>query len=187
MSKLHSSVHDHIVREFASTELELDETPISIESNRSVSSTTNPWVPGFRCASWRRLPLTKLGLSPARCGPESKGSATLGRQTKRPHEFASRICCRAHPQFAGKALIWWGAPDQDHGGATLEGADVMPFWHGALLVGMGMGMGKRTSPKAASHLAQAIFAQGAATSVLAAQSPDSRGATIKAVLVGTLG
>ena len=39
-----------------------------------------------------------------------------------------------------------------------------------------VGMGERTSPQAVSQLARALFAQGAATRVLAAQIPKSRGA-----------
>jgi arginine deiminase len=39
-----------------------------------------------------------------------------------------------------------------------------------------VGMGERTSPQAVSQLARALFAQGVATRVLAAQIPKSRGA-----------
>lgn len=79
---------------------------------------------------------------------------------------------RFHPLFAGKVTTWWGDPDQDHGGATLEGGDVMPLGQGVVLVGMG----ERTSPQAVSQLARVLFAKGAATRVLAAQIPKSRGA-----------
>lgn len=82
---------------------------------------------------------------------------------------------RFHPAFAG-TKVWWGDPDQDHGVASLEGGDVMPLTHqdgsGVVLIGMG----ERTSPQAVSQLACALFAQGAATQVLAAQIPKSRGA-----------
>lgn len=79
---------------------------------------------------------------------------------------------RFHPLFAGRVTTWWGDPDRDHGSATLEGGDVMPLGQGVVLVGMG----ERTSPQAVSQLARALFAQGAATRVLAAQIPKSRGA-----------
>jgi arginine deiminase len=79
---------------------------------------------------------------------------------------------RFHPLFVGKVTAWWGDPDEDHGGATLEGGDVMPLGHGVVLVGMG----ERTSPQAVSQLARALFMRGAATRVLAAQIPKSRGA-----------
>nr|WP_315429732.1 arginine deiminase [uncultured Albidiferax sp.] len=79
---------------------------------------------------------------------------------------------RFHPVFAGKVTEWWGDPDTDHGLASLEGGDVMPVGHGVVLVGMG----ERSSPQGVSQLARRLFAQGAATHVLAAQLPKSRGA-----------
>ena len=79
---------------------------------------------------------------------------------------------RFHPAFASNAKVWWGDPDQSHGMASLEGGDVMPLSKGIVLIGMG----ERTSPQAVSQLARALFASGAATLVLAAQIPKSRGA-----------
>ena len=79
---------------------------------------------------------------------------------------------RFHPAFAGTVTEWWGDPDTDHGLATLEGGDVMPLGNGMVLVGMG----ERTSPQAVNQLAGKLFAQGAASRVLAAQLPKSRGA-----------
>jgi len=82
---------------------------------------------------------------------------------------------RFHPAFCPlgvPAHVWWGDPDHDPGLATLEGGDVMPLGHGVVLVGMG----ERSSPQGVAQLARALFAQGAATHVLAAQIPKSRGA-----------
>lgn len=79
---------------------------------------------------------------------------------------------RFHSAFAGKVTEIWGDPDEDHGLASLEGGDVMPLGNGVVLVGMG----ERTSPQGVSQLARRLFAQGAATHVLAAQLPKSRGA-----------
>ena len=83
---------------------------------------------------------------------------------------------RFHPAFAtkagGAATEWWGDPDRGHGLATLEGGDVMPIGNGVVLVGMG----ERSSPQGAAQLARTLFARGAATRVLAAQLPKSRGA-----------
>jgi arginine deiminase len=83
---------------------------------------------------------------------------------------------RFHPAFAhktsGPSKEWWGDPDQDHGLATLEGGDVMPLGNGVVLVGMG----ERTSRQGVSQLARNLFDKGAATRVLAAQLPKSRGA-----------
>lgn len=91
---------------------------------------------------------------------------------RRQETLLTAAVYRFHPLFAGKVKIWWGDPDIDHGGATLEGGDVMPLGNGVVLIGMG----ERTSPQAVSQLARALFAQGAATHVLAAQIPKSRGA-----------
>ena len=83
---------------------------------------------------------------------------------------------RFHPEFAvsadREAKELWGKPDQDHGLASLEGGDVMPLGNGVVLVGMG----ERSSPQGVSQLALNLFACGAATHVLAAQLPKSRGA-----------
>ena len=79
---------------------------------------------------------------------------------------------RSHPAFAGKVTEWWGDPGQPHAQASLEGGDVMPLGKGLVLVGMG----ERTSPQAVTQLARSLFAHGAATRVLAAQLPKSRGA-----------
>ena len=83
---------------------------------------------------------------------------------------------RFHPDFASKergaVTEWWGDPDQSHGLASIEGGDVMPIGNGVVLVGMG----ERSSPQGVAQLARALFARGAATRVLAAQLPKSRGA-----------
>ncbi|EJL86597.1 arginine deiminase [Polaromonas sp. CF318] len=79
---------------------------------------------------------------------------------------------RSHPAFAGKVTEWWGDPGQPHAQASLEGGDVMPLGKGLVLVGMG----ERTSPQAVTQLARSLFTRGAATRVLAAQLPKSRGA-----------
>jgi arginine deiminase len=91
---------------------------------------------------------------------------------RRQETLLTAAVYRFHPLFAGKITTWWGGPDVDHGGATLEGGDVMPLGNGVVLIGMG----ERTSPQAVSQLARALFAQGGATHVLAAQIPKSRGA-----------
>ncbi|WP_302176064.1 arginine deiminase [uncultured Hydrogenophaga sp.] len=70
------------------------------------------------------------------------------------------------------ARVWWGDVDIDPGRASLEGGDLMPLGQGLVLVGMG----ERSSPQGVSQLARALFASGAATRVLAAQMPKSRGA-----------
>lgn len=78
-----------------------------------------------------------------------------------------------HPDFKDAGFpIWWGDPFVDHGAATLEGGDVMPIGHGAVLIGMG----ERTTPQAVAQVARALFAAEAATRVIACQFPRSRSA-----------
>ncbi len=79
---------------------------------------------------------------------------------------------RFHPLFKGVVTEWWGDPDRDHGVASLEGGDVLPLGKGVVLIGMG----ERTSPEAVSEVARCLFARGAASHVIAAQMPKSRGA-----------
>ena len=79
---------------------------------------------------------------------------------------------RFHPAFKGQVTEWWGDPDGSHGSASLEGGDVMPLGKGVVLIGMG----ERTSPQAVSQIARRLFAQGAASHIVAAQLPKSRGA-----------
>ncbi|MBC7954660.1 MAG: arginine deiminase [Cytophagales bacterium] len=91
---------------------------------------------------------------------------------RRQETLLATAIYRFHPAFAGRAIEWWGDPDVDHGQASLEGGDVMPLGRGVVLIGMG----ERTSPQAVSQLARALFARGAASRVIAAQMPKSRGA-----------
>ena len=91
---------------------------------------------------------------------------------RRQETLLATAIYRFHPAFAGRVVEWWGDPDADHGLASLEGGDVMPLGHGVVLIGMG----ERTSPQAVSQLARALFARGAATRVIAALMPKSRGA-----------
>lgn len=80
---------------------------------------------------------------------------------------------KLHPAFKeGDFEIWWGNPDEDHGPATVEGGDVMPWGNGTVLIGMG----ERTTPQAVGQVAKALFAKGAAERVVACQIPRSRAA-----------
>jgi arginine deiminase len=80
---------------------------------------------------------------------------------------------RFHPRFrAADFPIWFGGVDHDWGGATLDGADVMPAGNGVLLVGQG----ERSNARAVSILAQSLFAAGAARVVIGAQLPRDRAA-----------
>jgi arginine deiminase len=90
---------------------------------------------------------------------------------RRQETLLTTAVYRYHPDFA-QTQEWWGAPDREQGMASLEGGDVMPLGQGVVLIGMG----ERTAPQAVSQLARNLFAAGAATRVLAAQIPKSRGA-----------
>ncbi len=92
---------------------------------------------------------------------------------RRPETLLVTAIYTFHPAFKdGDFDIWWGDPDKDHGLATLEGGDVMPWGNGSVLIGMG----ERTSPQAVGQVARALFAQGAAERVVACQMPKSRAA-----------
>jgi arginine deiminase len=92
---------------------------------------------------------------------------------RRQETLLTAAVYRFHPLFAQAGIpVWWGDPDVDHGQATLEGGDIMPIGNGVVLVGMG----ERSTPQAVGQLAQALFARGAATRVVACQMPRSRAA-----------
>jgi arginine deiminase len=91
---------------------------------------------------------------------------------RRQETLLTAAIYRFHPLFNGGTRIWWGDPDVDHGGATLEGGDVMPLSRGVVLIGMG----ERTSPQGVAQLARALFARESVKHVIAAQLPRSRGA-----------
>jgi arginine deiminase len=91
---------------------------------------------------------------------------------RRQETLLTAAVYRFHPAFAGTTEVLWGDVDETSGLASLEGGDVMPLGQGLVLIGMG----ERTSPQAVCQLAKSLFAQGAATRVLAAQIPKSRGA-----------
>jgi arginine deiminase len=80
---------------------------------------------------------------------------------------------RFHPRFrAADFPIWFGGVNHDWGGATLDGADVMPAGRGVLLVGEG----ERSNARSVSILAQSLFAAGAARIVIGAQLPRDHAA-----------
>jgi arginine deiminase len=91
---------------------------------------------------------------------------------RRQETLLTTAIYRFHPLFNGGTRIWWGDPDVDHGGATLEGGDVMPLTRDVVLIGMG----ERTSPQGVAQLARTLFAQQSVQHVIAAQLPRSRGA-----------
>ena len=78
---------------------------------------------------------------------------------------------RFHPAFAADDFdLWYGGVDEEWGGATIEGGDVLVIGEGAVLVGIG----ERTTPYAVERLAQQLFAKGGAREVLAVELPRAR-------------
>jgi arginine deiminase len=80
---------------------------------------------------------------------------------------------RFHPRFRDAGFpIWFGGADHDWGLARMEGGDMMPAGDGVVLVGLG----ERSTARAASILARNLFAAGAARLVIGAQMPRERAA-----------
>ncbi len=78
---------------------------------------------------------------------------------------------RFHPRFtAADFSLWYGGVDEEWGGSTIEGGDVLVLGEGTVLVGMG----ERTTPYAVEFLAQQLFAHGAAREVIAVELPRTR-------------
>jgi arginine deiminase len=80
---------------------------------------------------------------------------------------------RFHPRFRDANFrIWFGGADHDWGQARLEGGDMMPVGDGVVLIGMG----ERSTARAASMLAKTMFEADAARLVIGAQMPRERAA-----------
>jgi arginine deiminase len=76
-----------------------------------------------------------------------------------------------HPRFkAAEFQTYFNAARESVPGISLEGGDVMPLGNGIVLIGMG----ERSTPQAVSLYARRLFAQGAATRVIAALMPSDR-------------
>ncbi len=92
---------------------------------------------------------------------------------RRPEAVNLAAVYKFHPRFVDADVVtWWDSTDQPPGIATLEGGDVMPLANGVVLIGMG----ERTTPQAVAMLASRLFAQGAATHIVAALMPRDRAA-----------
>ncbi len=95
----------------------------------------------------------------------------MARPARARESVHSRAVYRYHPMFAGQDFpVWYGDDDSPHRAAALEGGDVHVLGHGSVLVGMG----ERSTATGVEHLARALFAAGAATSVIAVELPRSR-------------
>lgn len=81
---------------------------------------------------------------------------------------------RFHPDFRDLDFpVWYGGDvDHDYGSASIEGGDVMPVGNGLVVIGLG----QRTTYRAASAVATSLFEAGAAEQVLLATLPKTRAA-----------
>ena len=80
---------------------------------------------------------------------------------------------RFHPRFRDAGIkFWYGGVDHDWHGASIEGGDIMPVGDGVVLIGLG----ERSTARAASILARNLFEAGAARLVIGAQMPRERAA-----------
>ncbi|NRQ36846.1 arginine deiminase [Nonomuraea sp. NN258] len=76
-----------------------------------------------------------------------------------------------HPLFRGEHFpVWYGADEDDHQPATLEGGDIHVLGKGVVLVGLS----QRTTAMGVENLARALFAREGATRVIAVELPHSR-------------
>jgi arginine deiminase len=74
---------------------------------------------------------------------------------------------RFHPSFRNAGFEFWysrEAEGESFGRVSSEGGDIMPIGNGAVAIGMS----ERTTPQMIEKIAQALFAKGAATRVIAA-------------------
>jgi arginine deiminase len=88
---------------------------------------------------------------------------------RRPEQVLWEAIYEHHPDFAGRAPVWYGDAQGLH--ATLEGGDVLVLSAECVAIGVS----ERTHPIAVENLAARLFAAGTATSVLAIELPMARG------------
>ena len=92
---------------------------------------------------------------------------------RKPETLLQRAVYKFHPRFRDADFkFWFGDTDGEADGASMEGGDVMPIGHGTVLIGMG----ERTTHQAVGQVARALFADEAATQVIACVLPKSRAA-----------
>ena len=92
----------------------------------------------------------------------------MARAARQRETLHCRAIYRYHPVFAGADFDWYY--DDGNMPATIEGGDVHVLGNGAVMIGIG----ERTTPMAVELLAQAMFATGQVTVVIAVELPASR-------------
>ncbi|WNV87456.1 arginine deiminase [Umezawaea sp. Da 62-37] len=101
------------------------------------------------------------------------GGVTINPMAK-PARQRESLHCRAvygfHPLFESQDFpFYYGADDENHQPATIEGGDVLVLGRGVVLIGMG----ERTTAMGVEILARELFRTGQATTVIAVQLPRS--------------
>ena len=100
-----------------------------------------------------------------------QGGMTLNhaaRRGKRVEALLIAAVYRFHPRFAhAVAPVWWGDVVGMPAHAVADGGDIMALGQGVVLIGVG----EHTHAQAALQIARALFAGGAAKTVIAAQLP----------------
>ena len=95
----------------------------------------------------------------------------MAKPARQRETLHSRAIYRYHPMFKDAPFeFWYGGDEADHLPASVEGGDIHVIGNGAVLIGMG----ERTMPAAVEILARALFSQGEASEVIAAELPRSR-------------
>lgn len=95
----------------------------------------------------------------------------MAKEARRRETVHSRAIYLYHPMFKDARFeFWYGGDDTDHLPASVEGGDIHVIGNDAVLIGMG----ERTSPAAVEILARSLFANGAATQVIAVELPRTR-------------
>jgi arginine deiminase len=94
----------------------------------------------------------------------------MAKPARRRETLHIRAIYRYHPMFADAGFVtYYGDDDVTHLPASIEGGDVHVLGNGTVLIGMG----ERTTPMAVEILAQALFASGQASEVIAVELPRS--------------
>jgi arginine deiminase len=95
----------------------------------------------------------------------------MAKPARQRETLHSRAIYRYHPMFATAEFTrYYGDDDASHRPATIEGGDVHVLGHGAVMIGMG----ERSTPMAVELLANALFAAGQASRVIAVELPATR-------------
>jgi arginine deiminase len=103
----------------------------------------------------------------------------LFRSARRLEVVNLSVIYRHHPDFEAADFEFWYPPEGDASrfaiedfsqGVSLEGGDIMPVGNGTVLVGLG----ERSTGRMVEHLAQSLFASGAAERIIVCRMVQQR-------------